>query len=906
MAGGAKLASGYIELTVKTGTAMKELVASITGLDKDAAKAGKAAGDALNKGLSQGAKQAGKSIGDELTKAAGQAGSAAGEAITQGVTKAAEKAGSDAGEAISKGVTKGAKGAGKTVSDELTKAAKQAGKDVENVKVEPKVTPKVDTKPAEQQVKGLGDQLESVMGAAGTEVGKRIGTALKDSPVGHFAQDLAKDVKGAAGSIGVDLSGALTKALDSDFKGAGDQLAQNLGKSLGRAAGSFAKDKITDLTGINPEEVANSVRSIRDAYADPSTLGGGSGGGGAVSDTLRGASSLFGAAGDLGDAFGKKRIAGLGQHAATLDNAANLFDHVNTDQPANKGIGDILADIGVSAGGGAGIGAAIPFLGETGIPEAIGAILGGGGAIASNWDSIMGHMPWHHAAAPAAPTASSTWLDSVSGGPSTAEPYGGTTSASEVAVSTQLATVSAGSVTLGGNIALPSSLTAGLSPRASAPSVSIGSGSEGNSTASLYGGGSNSLLLGKYSGGGVVGRDKDGKLIGPGTGTSDSILGVDENGVPTAKVSNGEGVVKDDAMKNGGAPIVSALNAGASPDQLAAAAPAGIGDRTQGYIPAGAGAAGQSGSSLFSGALGLGAQAINGWIDQAGSAAATAIGAAATAGSFGAGGEAAGPAASFAIGLGTKAAERGVSYGFQMAGIGADALTEIFSPFGVPRYFQTDPTQFMPHLGVQPTAVTTGEKAQTQGEQQAAGETPNPALNPGGPVQAGQLPGAQPIAPPVQAAKPSGVAAAPVPIGAPPGGAAPTPTEATPAAPKPVSPIAPPTPQSGPDAGQPPPQRDPLIPSIGSMVFDDGGWLPAGGIGINKSNRPEPVLNSDQWGAVQNVLAQQAAPPDPSGNGGHDYSVQFHGDVTTADADALADKIASKQRLAAMRYAGRP
>src|SRR5690606_16093650 len=31
---------------------------------------------------------------------------------------------------------------------------------------------------------------------------------------------------------------------------------------------------------------------------------------------------------------------------------------------------------------------------------------------------------------------------------------------------------------------------------------------------------------------------------------------------------------------------------------------------------------------------------------------------------------------------------------------------------------------------------------------------------------------------------------------------------------------------------------------------DDGGWLPDGGIAINKSGRPEPVLTHDQWQAL--------------------------------------------------------
>ncbi|QLF83995.1 tape measure protein [Gordonia phage Upyo] len=59
---------------------------------------------------------------------------------------------------------------------------------------------------------------------------------------------------------------------------------------------------------------------------------------------------------------------------------------------------------------------------------------------------------------------------------------------------------------------------------------------------------------------GMAGRTRDGVLWGPGSGTSDSILGVDSRGVPTALVSNKEGVVTAEAMANGGAALVANLN----------------------------------------------------------------------------------------------------------------------------------------------------------------------------------------------------------------------------------------------------------------------------------------------------------------------------------------------------------
>ncbi|TVX97853.1 tape measure protein [Mycolicibacterium porcinum] len=156
--------------------------------------------------------------------------------------------------------------------------------------------------------------------------------------------------------------------------------------------------------------------------------------------------------------------------------------------------------------------------------------------------------------------------------------------------------------------------------------------------------------------------------------------------------------------------------------------------RTEGYIPAGAGNTSVAGTSFMSGIYNMGAEAINGLIDQAASAAATAASAAATAGSFGAGGQAAGPAAAFAIGMGANAAKRGVSYGAQMLGIGTDALVEQLTPFGAPRWLSTDPTAFMPQ-GLTSAATTSLEQMMQGGDQpQAAGQQPVEPATPQAPV----------------------------------------------------------------------------------------------------------------------------------------------------------------------------
>jgi hypothetical protein len=60
--------------------------------------------------------------------------------------------------------------------------------------------------------------------------------------------------------------------------------------------------------------------------------------------------------------------------------------------------------------------------------------------------------------------------------------------------------------------------------------------------------------------GGLVGRAAGGLIIGPGTGTSDSILGMDARGVPTSLVSNGEFVQREAAVSKYGLGFMHAVN----------------------------------------------------------------------------------------------------------------------------------------------------------------------------------------------------------------------------------------------------------------------------------------------------------------------------------------------------------
>ena len=184
----------------------------------------------------------------------------------------------------------------------------------------------------------------------------------------------------------------------------------------------------------------------------------------------------------------------------------------------------------------------------------------------------------------------------------------------------------------------------------------------------------------------------------------------------------------EEMLKGGGsAPVVQPVQSDDEASAAAAVTPEAQPTRTEGYMPSGAGGGGKAGESLFSSFLGMGADVINGLIDQAASAASQAAAAGIAGGTMGAGAPAAPAAAAatdFAIGMGTQAAKRGVDYGFQMAGIGIDAAAEILNPFGMPRLWSTDPMAFVPNFDIAPAAVTTAEEG-TQAHE-GTGEQPGP------------------------------------------------------------------------------------------------------------------------------------------------------------------------------------
>ncbi|BCO57172.1 hypothetical protein LTQ56_05610 [Mycobacterium intracellulare subsp. intracellulare] len=925
MSGGVQLASGYISLSVKTDGAMKQLMAEITGIEKQADKSGQKAGEAISKGVSKGATKAGQTIHD---------------AITAGAQKAGADAGKAAGEGLNKGISKGAKDAGKSVGDELTKATKRTGdsivKDLGGSILEA----------ARQGAKDAGTTLEAEIGKAAAKAGSAIGNAIGDSPLGAWVRSLGVDGdqvisvmdgigKSITGVKNQDIGGTLTGVADA-LNGIGQSDAANVFEKLGTVAGntqqSFRdiKGDIEDtatglgLLATNSPKAAKGLESIG-AAAGPIGL-------------------TVAAAKELDDALTELGVAKY----AEVPGSALWFMH----QLANgwSGVKDFL---GATPFGGPdptkGFQSPIqpkPGVSVIPLPGSAPAVEDGYTAVTGSMDPFAALAPASGAkAAPSGYAGDAALLANVPPGrylqtqaADLTKGIGDCSSAVEDLINMLTGVSTAGRSLATGNA--PQWLAQhGFVPtdKPVAGAFNVGFNSE-HMQATLPGGtpfnwGSDAAAANRGIGGTgawdpaftqhyyrPVGFD-DGGVLPPGMQVINNASGKPEIVLTQDQAQNalqgmpGVGAGPSDTPlssgmspgQNGAAALTSLLGQQPDGDPLAAVTnPGGRAQRTQGYIPAGAGGSGQAGTSLWSGAMQMGASAVNGLIEQAASAASTAISAAATAGSFGAGGQAGGAASQFLIGIGTKMAERGVQYGFQLAGIGGDALAEILLPFGVPRFFQTDPSQFMPQLPGQAAAVTTGEKAQGQ---QAGLQTPSPS----GPVQPGQMPGQQPVGPSVPIATEGTGNFTPAPVGTP----GLSPTASGPATPSvAAAPLGPQAPKSGPMAPQPdqPPVQPkkpagPLdfVPLDMPGVFDTGGWLQPNGIAVNLSNKPEPILNAEQWGNLHAIAAQGMPELDPKAANGYapNFSVNIDS-VTVKDVNELQREIDSRQRLQMWRHAGRP
>lgn len=380
-----------------------------------------------------------------------------------------------------------------------------------------------------------------------------------------------------------------------------------------------------------------------------------------------------------------------------------------------------------------------------------------------------------------------------------------------------------------------------------------------------------------------------------------------------AQLHKGEIVVpKDqvDAMQHAGSGA--APGPGDTPDDALA--------RTMGYVPAAAegNAGGVAGTSSLAGLFDLGNQAVGGLIDTGASLAQMAVQAGMAAGTFG-GSAAAGPAAGAAAGYGIQLAatqgKRLASYGFQMGAIAADALVEQLFPFGAPRWIGYDYTQFVPQLNISEIGTTTAEKAMQSQLQAQGAEGPPTGLDaagmmsqlPGGPVNASALPGSQPGGPPTpQFGSDMPTQTPTTPPGTGPGGDAPS--LGPPAGPRVMGPPSPSAPSQVPmpmdfiprpnTTVNPSLPQNPMlpIPTMESLLFDDGGPWPSGTWGYNGTGRDEFVLSP----AHLEAMATKPASKEYMGRGGDTYVVNGQ------SPDEIARAIASKQRLRGLQHTGRP
>jgi hypothetical protein len=283
---------------------------------------------------------------------------------------------------------------------------------------------------------------------------------------------------------------------------------------------------------------------------------------------------------------------------------------------------------------------------------------------------------------------------------------------------------------------------------------------------------------------------------------------------------------------------------------------------TEGYIPAASGFTGKTGGGLAGGLLSMGAEAINGLIDQAASM----------------GGGAANmmaPGSGAAIQMGAAIAKRGVQYAAEMGGIGIGALSEIFLPFGAPRWLSdVDATAFMPSPGVQPSQA--GQQPQAGG---AAAAAINQAVPPGTPprtIEPFNMATAQPAAQAgfnaVKGATPPGVEAPP-----------PPPMAQTPPM----------------NATDPMNMLKMFFPfAEGGAVFDKGGVMGPNSLGINLSKRPEYVFTQRQFANMEKNAEMGTA-----GGGGPLVHIDS---VNGFTADEVGREIGRRTRLASMQYRGRP
>lgn len=312
--------------------------------------------------------------------------------------------------------------------------------------------------------------------------------------------------------------------------------------------------------------------------------------------------------------------------------------------------------------------------------------------------------------------------------------------------------------------------------------------------------------------------------------------------------------------------------------------------RSMGFTPAGASSNAVAGTSSLAGFINMGNSVVSGVIDTgvnlANQAVSAAIAAGAAAGSFGSAAAAA-PiaqmAASYGIQLAGNQAKRISSYWFGMAGIGADAAMEIFSPFGASRFVGYDYAGMVPQMGIQEAALGTLEKMGGDAIKTALAGGKNPLNIPADPTAATNTapsgPSAGSFAAPIPGANQQGSVGSPVPLDT-----------------------------SG--AFNTDPLRPDLIPPTGAGgvggggswaggghvgIYDNGGVLKPGEFAFNASRTPESILTKQQW----NAMAANASTR-PRDN------APLVQNLYAQDMQDAIRQLEKTKRREAMQYTGRP
>lgn len=365
----------------------------------------------------------------------------------------------------------------------------------------------------------FGGALEDVMEQVGPQLATTLGSVLADP-----LQDVGD-------ALGVNVGNAIEKALKGDTQAAMDQVASELGNKLGSVLGDGLREATgldLDLSGIGDQlkplaDIVNSFKShdFAGGLHGAAAMFGDGAPSGDDGGMFGGLASLLGQVGGFGDAIGHGGISKYGNLGAA---GASVLNSFTKDDAPPKPLTDSLFEILGAAGGGAAIGGAIPLLGETGIPEIIGALIGGGGELLHNWDSLGKHMPWSDAAPdekPREPTPEElSWRGAMSqmrsdalgvamfGEPAPGEGFidtsdqklpnslydtknlsqggllgkdsGGASANNQIEMQATQAAITAGSVTLSaGSVSLPDSLFGGLSKDMDFASSGLQTGLEG-------------------------------------------------------------------------------------------------------------------------------------------------------------------------------------------------------------------------------------------------------------------------------------------------------------------------------------------------------------------------------------------------------------------------------------------